>query len=316
MRHLGPTTIIRSLIIALSLGLAATGTGLADAPAKQAFGAEKTPSGGAPEAIGFYSKGCLAGAVQLPINGPNWQVMRLSRNRNWGHPKMIAVLEQLSRDAAKDGWPGLLVGDISQPRGGPMLNGHASHQIGLDADIWLTPMPKRILTREERETMQGVSMLKTKSLYVDPKKWMKAHTALIRHAAMNPEVERIFVHPGIKKQLCDSSAGDRSWLGKVRPYWGHYWHFHIRLKCQPGSSSCKPQAPVAKGDGCDASLAWWFTDEPWVPKVPKGPKPTQPVPPKITMVSDLPRACAALVEDNNDDGEKNVAKPADKPRRK
>ena len=74
---------------------------------------------------------------------PTWQVMRLSRNRNWGHPKLVAFLERLAEKAKKVGWNGLLVGDMSQPRGGPMLTGHASHQVGLDADIWLTPMPDR-----------------------------------------------------------------------------------------------------------------------------------------------------------------------------
>ena len=283
-------TIFTAILIAASVAKA-------DEPAKQAFGGVKLPSSGSAQSIGFYSKGCLAGAKQLPIDGPNWQVMRLSRNRNWGHPATIRFIEQLSRDAAKDGWSGLLIGDISQPRGGPMLNGHASHQIGLDADIWLTPMPNHRMTREERETMQGVSMLKPDSLYADPKKWTPERTALIRDAAVNPQVERIFVHPGIKKQLCDTVKGDRSWLAKVRPYWGHFWHFHVRLKCQPGSENCKPQQPIGTGDGCDKSLAWWFTDEPWAPKKPKKtpPKPTIPAKPRVMMVSDLPPACAAVL---------------------
>jgi penicillin-insensitive murein endopeptidase len=218
--------------------------------------------------------------------------MRLSRNRRWGHPRMIGLLEKLSRDAAKDGWPGLLVGDISQPRGGPMLTGHASHQVGLDADIWLTPMPKKRFTDAERESVSAVSMLKGDSLYVDPKKWTPARTALIKHAASYPEVERIFVHPGIKKQLCDTVTGDRSWLGKVRPYWGHFYHFHVRLTCQPGSPQCKSQPKVAAGDGCDKSLAWWFTDEPWKPAKPSKEPPKKPRP---VMVSDLPKACAAVL---------------------
>lgn len=141
-----------------------------DMPAKQAFGGERLPVlTQQPQSIGFYAKGCLAGAVALPTDGPNWQVMRLSRNRRWGHPRMIGLLEKLSRDAAQDGWPGLLVGDISQPRGGPMLTGHASHQVGLDADIWLTPMPKKRFSDAERESVSAVSMLKPDSLYVDPK---------------------------------------------------------------------------------------------------------------------------------------------------
>lgn len=266
-----------------------------DVPAKQAFGAQKLPSvTKQPQAIGFYSKGCITGAVALPVDGPHWQVMRLSRNRRWGHPRMIGLLEKLSQDAAKDGWPGLLVGDISQPRGGPMLTGHASHQVGLDADIWLTPMPKKRFTNQEREDISAVSMLAKDSLYVDPQKWTPSRTALLKNAASYPEVERIFVHPGIKKQLCDTVKGDRSWLGKVRPYWGHHYHFHVRLTCLPGSPQCKPQPKVAAGDGCDKSLAWWFTDEPWKPAKPSKDK-QPPKKPRPVMVSDLPNACATLL---------------------
>ena len=109
--------------------------------------------------IGSYAKGCLAGGTALPIDGPAWQAMRLSRNRVWGHPELIAFIERLAIGARADGWPGLLVGDMAQPRGGPMRTGHASHQIGLDVDLWLTPMPDRRLTGEERETISAVSML-------------------------------------------------------------------------------------------------------------------------------------------------------------
>ncbi|PWL17229.1 penicillin-insensitive murein endopeptidase [Falsochrobactrum shanghaiense] len=274
-------------------------TSAQDMPAKQAFGAQELPAlAQKPHSIGFYSKGCIAGAVAIAEDGPNWQVMRLSRNRRWGHPHTIALLERLSRDAAKDGWPGLLIGDISQPRGGPMLTGHASHQVGLDADIWLTPMPKKRLSSEERENVSAISMLAKDSLYVDPKKWTPSRTALLKHAASYPEVERIFVHPGIKKQLCETVKGNRNWLGKVRPYWGHHYHFHIRLSCQPGSANCKPQAAVPPGDGCDQSLAWWFTDEPWKPAKPSK-KPSEK--PKTVMVSDLPKSCAAVLHDPSPD---------------
>src|SRR6201990_2759550 len=104
-------------------------------PASALFSERKLPSVGRPMAIGYYPRGCLQGGVELPTTGPTWQVMRLSRNRNWGHPRLIKFLERLSAHAAKVGWPGLLVGDMSQPRGGPMITGHASHQVGLDADI-------------------------------------------------------------------------------------------------------------------------------------------------------------------------------------
>ncbi len=142
--------------------------------AKAIFGSVALPTQGPAQPIGFYAKGCMAGAVAIPTDGPTWQAMRLSRNRRWGNPAMIALLEQFSQDARSNriGWPGLLIGDISQPRGGPMLNGHASHQIGLDADIWFTPMPAHPMTAQEREDLPFTSMLhKDKFLTVDPKRW-------------------------------------------------------------------------------------------------------------------------------------------------
>jgi len=271
--------------------LTLTGAQAADQPAKQAFGTQKLPSDEAAKVIGFYSRGCLAGAQALPLNGSHWQVMRTSRNRNWGHPQLIDFIERLSANAAKTGWPGLLIGDMSQPRGGPMLTGHASHQVGLDVDIWFSPMPKQILTYEQRENISAISMLQTNSLAIDRQKWSDRRTALLKLAAEDKRVERIFVHPGIKKQLCDTVPGKRAWLGKIRPYWGHHYHFHVRLSCPQDMKTCRRQAPVPKGDGCDASLAWWLSPEPWTPK--KGAKPAKK--PKPLMVSDLPRACSGVL---------------------
>ena len=155
-------------------------------PAKQLFGHKKGPAKLTPRAYGFYAKGCLAGGEDLPVTGSAWQVMRLSRNRNWAHPVMIELIKKLAIDAkAQDGWPGLLVGDLAQPRGGPMLSGHASHQVGLDADIWLRPMPDRVLTRKERETMSAISVVKSYKK-INPKIWTTAHARLIRRAASFP----------------------------------------------------------------------------------------------------------------------------------
>ena len=227
-------------------------------PAKMLFGAVTTPAPLAARAIGSYAKGCLSGGVSLPINGPDWQVMRLSRNRNWGHPRLLDYLERLASDArGLDGWPGLLVGDMAQPRGGPMITGHTSHQIGLDADIWLTPMPDRVLTPQEREDITATSMLKD-PFTVDPNIWTPLHTKLIKRAASYPQVARIFVHPAIKKVLCEQAGKNRAWLSKVRPWWNHYYHFHVRLTCPPGAEDCGNQKPAGSDDGCGKELAEWY----------------------------------------------------------
>jgi penicillin-insensitive murein endopeptidase len=256
-------------------------------PAKQVFGRILQPAEVETRSIGFYARGCLAGAKALPVNGETWQVMRLSRNRNWAHPAMIAFLERFSALVpAATGWPGILVGDISQPRGGPMLTGHASHQIGLDADVWLSPMPARTLSPAEREQMMATKVVRDDGLDVDPTKWTPAHLALIRTAAEQPEVERIFVNPAIKKAICREVTGDRSWLTKVRPMYGHDYHFHIRIVCPPGENSCQAQEPVPPGDGCDASLAWWFSDEVMHPRLNPNAKPRPPL-----TLAQLPQAC-------------------------
>src|SRR5689334_17811504 len=241
--------------------------------AKELFARKVLPTAMPTRVFGFYSHGCIAGAQALPLNGKTWQVMRLSRNRNWGHPDLVALVERLSVKAHKEaGWPGILVGDMSQPRGGPMFTGHASHQVGLDADIWLTPMPKQKLSRNEREEMSAVMMVREDRRDVDPRVWTPTHLAVIRAAAQEPAVERIFVNAAIKKALCREAKGDRSWLSKVRPMWGHDYHFHIRIKCPPGSNECESQPAPKDSEGCAAAdLAWWFKDSVLHPKPPKVP---------------------------------------------
>ncbi len=246
--------------------------------AKELFGRIASPAPMTTHSIGFYAKGCLAGAEALPINGETWQVMRLSRNRNWAHPDMVALLERLSVKAHEvAGWPGLLVGDMSQPRGGPMLTGHASHQVGLDADIWLTPMPNRELSRNEREEMSATSMVRTDRLDIDPAVWTPNHLLVIRAAAQEARVERIFVNAAIKKALCREAKGDRSWLAKVRPMYGHDYHFHVRITCPATDNDCTSQPPPLEGEGCSAAdLAYWFSDPVIHPKSSSAPPTPRP----------------------------------------
>jgi penicillin-insensitive murein endopeptidase len=213
--------------------------------------------------------------------------MRPSRNRAWGHPVLIAFLERLATKLpAEAGWPGLLVGDIAQPRGGPMLTGHGSHQIGLDADIWLTPMPDRRLSPTERDEMSATDVVTADGMRVDAA-WTPQHRRLLETVAREPAVARIFVNPAIKRALCREAGSDRAWLTKIRPWWGHNYHFHIRLSCPSGDPECHSQAPPPPGDGCGNELDWWFTEEALHP----APSP----PPRPLRLADLPRACAALV---------------------
>ena len=261
--------------------------------AKQVFGAFGGGSGHKAEPYGSYAKGCLAGGVQLAETGPTWQAMRLSRNRNWGHPEVIDFIEKLSAKAARQpGWNGLYIGDISQPRGGPMLSGHRSHQIGLDVDIWMLPGRQMNLTRKGRENISSISMQRSKGAFVNDL-WTRAHHEIIKAAAQDRRTARIFVFPGAKVQMCKDETGNRAWLRKVRPWFGHHYHFHVRLSCPRGARGCVDQAAAPPGDGCADAQEWvnnTLTPPPPDPNAPP-PKPRR----ELTM-ADLPEQCAATAQ--------------------
>ena len=206
--------------------------------ANRLFGAHEMPSLARPQAFGSYARGCADGLVALPESGPTWQAMRLSRNRNWGHPEMIAYVQDLSREAVRIGWRGLYVGDISQPRGGPMTSGHASHQIGLDADIWMLPPERLDLSRSERENISSISVRTADQRGIN-ENWTARHHALLRAAALDPRVDRIFVAAAVKIEMCRTATpADTPWLQRIRPAPGHNYHFHVRLRCPRDSRHC------------------------------------------------------------------------------
>ncbi len=272
--------------------------------ANQLFGAKPMPSLQAPEAIGSYAKGCAAGLVRLPETGPTWQAMRLSRNRNWAHPDAIAYVQDLSRKAVQIGWQGLYIGDISQPRGGPMTSGHSSHQIGLDVDIWMLPPRSLSLSAAQRESISSISV-RSEDQRSTNSNWTAQHHALLRDAARDPRVDRIFVAAAVKLEMCKTATpADTHWLQKIRPAVGHNYHFHVRLKCPPGSGNCVTQTPTVAelsngGNGCDETLNWWVTDFLNPPKRER----TEPAAPRsrhpreFTM-ADLPSQCAAVLAAN------------------
>jgi penicillin-insensitive murein endopeptidase len=259
------------------------------AAAYDLFGAKKLPSIGHAASIGYYPAGCLAGGVELPIDGPNWQVMRLSRNRNWGHPNLIRFVEGFAARAAKaTGWKGILVGDLAQPRGGPTRTGHKSHQTGLDVDIWFMPMPDHKLTRQEREDLSANNLVASDWKHINPKVWTPQHIAFIKTAATSPGVERVLVNAAIKKELCRAVGPKAEWLHKVRPWYGHHDHIHVRLACPPDSPNCRHQPPVPEDDGCGKALDFWFSDKVLKPVTKFKPK-------KPMTLADLPPACKTVL---------------------
>jgi penicillin-insensitive murein endopeptidase len=261
-------------------------------PASALFSEKKLSSLGKAMAIGYYPRGCLQGGVELPATGPTWQVMRLSRNRNWGHPELVKFLERFAPLAAEaTGWKGILIGDMAQPRGGPLPFGHKSHQIGLDVDIWLMPMPDHVLSKEERENILASDVVAVDGKHVNDRIWGPADVAFIRTAAEQPEVERVLVNAAIKKELCRvEGQNDKWWMSKVRPWYGHADHIHVRLKCPADSPECRAQPVAPEGDGCDKSLDHWFADSILRLKIPEFGGSSAGL-----KLKDLPKACAAVL---------------------
>ncbi len=285
------TRLAAAAALILSLALPAQ----AEPAAKQLFGAKRTATTQPAEPLGSYAKGCLAGAAELPETGPTWQAMRLSRNRNWGHPEVITFIEDLSRFAAtQPGWRGLYIGDISQPRGGPMLTGHSSHQIGLDVDIWMLPASNLGLSRQQREDISSISLRRAEGAYVNDA-WTRQHHEIIRAAASDRRVARIFVFPGAKVQMCADEKGNRAWLRKVRPWWGHHYHFHVRLECPRGMRGCVDQDAPPPGDGCDEAQDWVNNILNPPPPDPNAPTPRQR---RELVLADLPQECRNVLAAN------------------
>ena len=228
----------------------------------------KEPARGPARSIGSASLGCLQGAESLPPDGQGYQIMRLSRGRFYGHPSLVDYLQKLAVELDREKVGPMLVGDLGLPRGGWMKSGHASHQTGIDVDIWFWVPPvakKRSLTLREREVTAAKSLVPVKySEKLDKRYWKKDVQELIKRSASFPEVDRIFVNAAIKKDLCRTHGADAvnaEWLRKLRPWYAHDDHLHVRLKCPADSADCKKQDPISEGAGCDASLDWWFTQD-------------------------------------------------------
>jgi penicillin-insensitive murein endopeptidase len=239
---------------------------------------------GEPAAIGGPSNGCIDGAEALPSTGLGFVSIRRHRNRYYGHPETIRLVRDLGRAMHERNGRYIMIGDLAQPRGGRMSSSHISHQNGLDVDIWLaladSPAEAVRTTPEHRDPP---SMLTPKKLNLN-ERFGPDQLFLIQSAAQSPAVDRILVNPGIKRALC-RQENDAKWLRKLRPWWGHDAHMHIRLKCPPGSRHCKQQSPVPMGSGCGSELAWWFSLEARTPSSSSSSKPrARPQPPAQCQV--------------------------------
>lgn len=272
---------MKNIVVAL-LALLATTTALAATPWQKIT----QPIGGSAQSIGAFSNGCIVGAEALPLQSDNYQVMRTAQLRYFGHPDLVLFIQRFSNQVYNLGLGTVLVGDMGMPAGGRFNGGHASHQSGLDVDIFLQ-LPKTRWTASQLMRPQALDLVAADGRHVVPSLWKPEISSMIKLAAKDNDVTRIFVNAAIKQQLCLDAGTDRDWLRKVRPWFQHRAHMHVRLRCPANSLECEDQAPPPPGDGCGAELQSWFE-----PPKPGSTKPVKKTPPP------LPPSCQALLDEH------------------
>ncbi len=211
----------------------------------------RMPTEAKPEAIGEYALGCLQGAQTFTGQEKGLHFSQMKRGRYWGHPDLIKLLTSAGAEFYKMNRT-LIIGDLSQSRGGPTMTGHNSHQNGLDVDIWFKmPAASEQISLRVLETED---MRPVKELGEDQIK-------LIKYFTQDASVERIFINAAFKKKLCLDNKLTPEEHHKLRAWWGHDDHIHVRLKCPSDSPACVPQKAIPAGDGCGEDLNWWFTED-------------------------------------------------------
>jgi len=241
------------------------------------------------KSIGSYSKGCLSGAEYLPNHSLHYEALKPSRNRFWGHPNLINYIKNISKEVFEIHGNGLILGDLSMPRGGPMPYGHKSHQTGLDVDIYFEKKPDLIMERYELETFKTRSVLSPNQREINENIWSDYHYNLLKIAASDEMVTRVFVNPLIKKKMCIRAGeiDDTDWLKKIRPWAGHYKHFHVRLRCPIDSELCINQAEVNNSSGCGSELDYWMQKDKLFESNSTKIR-------KWMLLSDLPKSCKKI----------------------
>lgn len=250
----------------------------------------KSPTSGPAKVYGGYNAGCISGAEELPLIGSGFQVVRTSRNRYYGHPNLNYYIKDLAYRTKKATGLSLVIEDLSFPRGGPFYSGHNSHQLGLDVDISLKLISKKVGPAQS-EAWHSPSYVNDRK-YLKPN-WTADQVKLTSLAADSPYLNRIFVAPAIKKYFCDTNP-KAPWNYKLRAWWGHDDHLHVRLSCPKDSPGCEPQTALNPNDnGCGGELTWWYSaeaDAQWEEM-------NKPWPPGVLIKSypKLPAQCEALI---------------------
>jgi murein endopeptidase len=202
--------------LALVLALPAAAAGALDAgdgePVASPVAVDVEPVWRNSFALGAPAQGRLVRGVLLPAEGTHYfswdpvlkQVPNRARRR-WGTDRLVRTLLDVIRGyaAAHPEAPRVGIGDLSKPGGGPFGPVHATHQNGLDADVYYPrrdrrERPPRLVSQIDRRLAQDL---------VD------------RFAAAAADL--VYVGP---------NTGFTGPAGVVQVLWNHDNHLHVRIR--------------------------------------------------------------------------------------
>jgi penicillin-insensitive murein endopeptidase len=266
--------------------------------ARDFFGSEARGSADAPEVIGFYSNGCVAGAQALPETGPTWQAMRLSRNRNWGHPE----LDRLCHGPQPAGRRHHIVERPLRGRHEPAArrpdanSSHVSHQNGLDVDIWMLPARDLNLSVEARESLSSISMRSQRGAWIRQlDRGSRAGAAPCRQRPTGRAHLRR--HRRSRSGFAGTRPGTVTTSTGSGPSAATITISTCGSPVLPGRATCEEQEPPEPGDGCaeaEARREAILNPPPPVPDDGVRPPPGPPRGNRVTL-GQVPRQCLTLL---------------------
>ena len=241
--------------------------------------------------IGFYTHGCLAGGVALPINGKTWQVMRLSRNRNWGHPDLVAFLERLAakvpkvrlaRAAGRRHGAAARRADAHRPRQ-PSGRARCRHLAHADAEDAADARGARGDVGDQRGR-RGQEGRRSEDLDAGP---FRADQG----GGRGPEGRAHLRQCGDQEGAVPRGRQGPRLAAQGAPVVGAQLSFPCPHRLPGRQPGCKAQDPAGETEGCGKELDCWFSPGVLNPPPPK--EPPKPRPP-LTM-ADLPAACRQVL---------------------
>lgn len=209
--------------------------------------------------IGYYSDGRQQDASTISMQGEGYIKIFQHRHNSFGAPSMIAALEAVAKQL-KSKYPAkdrIQIADLSSKQGG-FLEGHGSHQNGLDVDIAFIRMDQtEQAPNYDQNATSGFKEVFVKGGKLTANFDVIRNWELIRLLVETKRVQRIFVDPAVKRKFCGYLQekgllqASRATLSRVKLEPDHTEHMHVRFYCPSESPQCKSQAEVAGDTGCD-----------------------------------------------------------------